>query len=50
MTALEISVGAAVVIGLLLLAALAIEARRMGDLLEAINHAIERVAVDLKRR
>jgi hypothetical protein len=41
---------AAVVVALLIGTVLCLELRRVGDLLEAINHAIERVAVQMMRR
>jgi hypothetical protein len=42
-------VGCVLVVVLVGLAAAVAELRRLGDLAEAINHAIERVAVELRR-
>jgi MFS superfamily sulfate permease-like transporter len=42
-------VGCVLVVVLIGLVAAVLELRRLGDLAEAINHAIERVAVELKR-
>ena len=40
------AIAVVVVIGVL---AAVVELRRIGDLLEAVNHALERIAVELKR-
>lgn len=42
-------VWAAVVVVVIGVLAAVVELRRMGDLLEAVNHALERIAVELKR-
>ena len=43
-------IGTVWVVVLVALVAMVVEIRRLGDLLEAVNHAIERVAVILKTR
>jgi hypothetical protein len=45
-----LGLGVVLLVMLLSLVAMVVEIRRLGDLLEAVNHAIERVAVTLKTR
>ena len=50
MPSLELSLLVVMGVGVLVAAGAWLELRRLGDLLEAINHAVERVAVGLRRR
>ena len=50
MTAPVVLVWVVAGVGVVALLAVVVELRRAGDLLEAVNHALERIAVELKRR